>query len=145
MKSNIIIYAILLIINPIPKIKYPIEPISSEQYIKSNTAGLLLSVAPIITLILSHFFTQDDKFTLSKFLSILVGLFGVLFIFDYNPFNIMNNNNDFLIPKLAIIASAFGYVISAILAYNLKHINTFTLTTYVTIFAAFISIPFLFY
>lgn len=33
-KSNLIIYAILLIINPIPKIKFPLEPLSSEQYIK---------------------------------------------------------------------------------------------------------------
>ncbi|MBS56431.1 MAG: hypothetical protein CMP16_00985 [Rickettsiales bacterium] len=118
----------------------------SEQYIKSNTAGLLLSVAPIITLILSHFFTKDDKFTLTKFISISVGLIGVLLIFGYNPFNILTTDkNEYFIPKLAIILSAFGYVISAILAYNLKHINTFTLTTYVTIFAAFVSIPFFIY
>ena len=118
----------------------------SEIYIKSNTAGLLLSVAPIITLILSHFFTSDDKFTLNKFISIIVGLLGVLLIFGYNPFNnsALNVYNN-LLPKIAIILAAFGYVISAILAYNLKHINIFTLTTFVTIFAAFISLPFLIY
>lgn len=33
-KSNLIVNAILLVINPIPKIKVPIEPITSEQYIK---------------------------------------------------------------------------------------------------------------
>ena len=58
----------------------------SEQYIQSNTAGLLLSVAPILTLILSHFFTKDDIFTLRKFLSILIGITGVLFIIGFDEF-----------------------------------------------------------
>ncbi len=118
----------------------------AEIYIQSNTAGLLLSVAPIIALILSHFFTNDDKFTLNKFISIFIGLLGVLLIFGYNPFNktTLNIYNN-LFPKIAIILAAFGYVISSILAYNLKHINIFTLTTFVTIFAAFISFPFLIY
>lgn len=39
-KSNLIIYAVLLVINPIPKIKYPIEPLTSEQYIKCATNSL---------------------------------------------------------------------------------------------------------
>ena len=50
----------------------------SEQYIQSNTAGLLLSIAPIFTLLLSHFFTKDDKFSFRKFVSILIGLFGIV-------------------------------------------------------------------
>jgi len=33
-KANIIIYAILLIVNPDPKIKYPVEPIQNEIYSK---------------------------------------------------------------------------------------------------------------
>ena len=37
-----------------------------------------------------------------------------------------------------------GYVISSILAYNLKNIDTMTLTTFVITAAAIISIPFIF-
>ena len=87
--------------------------------------------------------TKDDKFTIIKFISIIIGLFGVILIFGFDSiinFNISHNN---FIPKIAIICAALGYVLSSIFAYNLKHIDTITLTTYVTIFAAFISIPFL--
>ena len=116
----------------------------SEQFIQSNTAGLLLSIAPILTLIFSHFFTKDDKFTYRKFLSILIGLAGTIFIIGIDSiFYFSNNNSQNLIPKLAIIIAAFGYVISAILAYNLKNISILTITTYVTIFAALISLPFM--
>tara|TARA_Y100000590_G_scaffold381088_1_gene449923 strand:- start:636 stop:1208 length:573 start_codon:yes stop_codon:yes gene_type:complete len=87
--------------------------------------------------------TKDDKFTIIKFISIIIGLFGVILIFGFDSiinFNISHNN---FIPKIAIICAALGYVLSSIFAYNLKHIDTITLTTYVTIFAAFISLPFL--
>ena len=117
----------------------------SEMYIQSNTAGLLLSVAPILTLIFSHFLTKDDKFSLLKFLSIIIGLIGVLFIFDIQNLIYKSDSSKFIIPKLFIIIAAFGYVISSILAYNMRHINSVTLTTFVTIFAALISIPFLIY
>ena len=117
----------------------------SEIYIQSNTAGLLLSVAPILTLIFSHFLTKDDKFSLLKFLSIIIGLIGVLFIFDIQNLIYKSDSSKFIIPKLFIIIAAFGYVISSILAYNMRHMNSVTLTTFVTIFAALISIPFLIY
>ena len=58
----------------------------SEQYIQSNTAGLLLSIAPILALIFSHFFTRDDKFTIRKFISIIIGLIGVFFIIGFDTF-----------------------------------------------------------
>ena len=116
----------------------------SEIYIQSNTAGLLLSVAPIFALILSHFLTKDDKFSFLKLISISIGLLGVLLIIGFDPlskFYLSSSKN--LIPKIAIIISALGYVISSILAYNLKNIDSVTLTTAVTISAAIISIPFL--
>ena len=118
----------------------------SEQYIQSNTAGLLLSIAPILALIFSHFFTRDDKFTIRKFISIIIGLIGVFFIIGFDTFgNFSFFNDKNFIPKIAVIIAAFGYVISSILAYNLKEIDILSLTTYVTIFAAIISLPFLLY
>ena len=141
-KNYILIFIIGLIGNFIPFFLIS----WSEQYIQSNTAGLLLSVAPIFTLILSHFLTKDDKFTYLKFLSIFIGLVGVIFIIDINTIiNISFNNSNNIIPKIAIILSAMGYVVSSILAYNLKDIDTVTLTTFVTIAAAILSIPFLIY
>ena len=54
----------------------------SEQYIQSSTAGILMGIGPILTLVLSHFFTRDDKINSVKFISIIIGFIGVLFIFE---------------------------------------------------------------
>ena len=117
----------------------------SEQHIQSSTAGILMGVGPILTLILSHFFTRDDKFSVSKLISICIGFVGVLFIFEIDSFfNINSSNSIQLLSKLLIIFAALGYMISNIIAYNtLKHIDSFSITFFATLFGALSSIPFL--
>ena len=119
----------------------------SEQYIQSSTAGILMGVGPILTLILSHFFTKDDRFTLIKLTSISIGFIGILFIFEIDTlFNISSSNLIQIIAKFLIIIAALGYMISNIVAYNtLKHIDSFSITFFATCFGALVSIPFLFF
>ena len=119
----------------------------SEQYIQSSTAGILMGVGPILTLILSHFFTKDDRFTLIKLTSISIGFIGILFIFEIDTlFNISSSNLIQMIAKFLIIIAALGYMISNIVAYNtLKHIDSFSITFFATCFGALVSIPFLFF
>jgi EamA-like transporter family. len=95
-------------------------------------------------LVFSHFLTQDDKFSFLKLFSIIVGLIGVLFIFDVKSlFFLSSDQPSYFLPKLCVVIAAFGYVISSILAYSLRKIDSITLTTFVTLFAAIISLPFL--
>jgi len=117
----------------------------SEQHIQSSTAGILMGVGPILTLVLAHFFTKDDKFNSVKLISIVVGFIGVLFIFEIDSlFNIKSSNSIQFISKFLIIIAALGYMISNIVAYNtLKHIDSFSITFFATFFGALISIPFL--
>ena len=117
----------------------------SEQHIQSSTAGILMGVGPILTLILSHFLTKDDRFSISKLISISIGFIGVMFIFEIDIFfNINSSNSIQLISKFLIILAALGYMISNIVAYNtLKHIDSFSITFFATFFGAFVSIPFL--
>ena len=119
----------------------------SEQHIQSSTAGILMGVGPILTLILSHFFTKDDRFTYSKLISISIGFIGVLFIFEIDTlFNFGTANSLQLFSKFLIIIAALGYMISNIVAYNtLKHIDSFSITFFATFFGALISVPFLLY
>ena len=117
----------------------------SEQFIQSSTAGILMGVGPILTLVLSHFLTKDDRINSVKLISIIVGFIGVLFIFEIDSlFSFQSSNSIQLISKFLIIIAALGYMISNIVAYNtLKHIDSFSITFFATLFGALISIPFL--
>lgn len=114
----------------------------AEQSVSSNMAGLLMSVGPIFTLALAHFFTDDDKFTRRKLLGTVVGFFGVIILFGFSDLlMIFKGNLQSSLPKLTIVGAALCYVTSGILAYRLKKINTIAVTTGVAILAALISLP----
>tara|TARA_B100001057_G_scaffold428033_1_gene453173 strand:+ start:241 stop:1158 length:918 start_codon:yes stop_codon:yes gene_type:complete len=118
----------------------------AEQYIPSSTAGLLMSVGPLITLLMSHILTSDDKFTWIKFFSIIIGFVGIIFILDISKLNFQNENYISTVAKIFVIIAAFGYMISNIAAYNkLKKLSPISITTFATLFGAIISLPFLTY
>ena len=116
----------------------------AEQYILSSTAGMLMAIGPIITLIMSHFLTKNDKFSFKKFISIFIGFIGVIFIFDINSNNLFTYNLFELVAKILVVLAAFGYMFSNIIAYEkLNTLDSFTITTFATTFGAIFSIPFL--
>ena len=116
----------------------------AEQYILSSTAGMLMAIGPIITLIMSHFLTKNDKFSFKKFISIFIGFIGVIFIFDMNSNNLFTYNLFELVAKILVVLAAFGYMFSNIIAYEkLNTLDSFTITTFATTFGAIFSIPFL--
>ena len=119
----------------------------AEQFIPSSTAGMLMAIGPIITLILAHFLTKKDKFTFNKLFSIIIGLIGVFFIFDINLFeNFLFNNFLDLFAKSLVVLAAFGYMLSNIIAYEkLQKLDSFTITTFATTFGALFSLPFFIY
>ena len=119
----------------------------AEQFIPSSTAGMLMAIGPIITLVMSHFLTKNEKFSLMKFISIIIGLIGVFFIFNINSLNnILNNSSIDILAKLLVILAAFGYMLSNIIAYEkLNDIDSFSITTFATTFGAIFSLPFFVY
>ena len=118
----------------------------SEIYIASSLAGLLLTVAPIFALIFSHFLTKDDKFNFKKLFATIIGLIGAILLIGVDSFKYIFLGEIYLVlPKLAVILAAFGYVLSSIFAYNLKNINIVSLTTMVLIFSSLMSFPFMLY
>ena len=119
----------------------------AEQFIPSSTAGMLMAIGPIITLVMSHFLTKNEKFSLMKIVSIIIGLVGVFFIFNINSLNNLFSNSSLEIyAKLLVIFAAFGYMLSNIIAYEkLSNIDSFSITTFATTFGAIFSLPFFIY
>lgn len=47
----------------------------------ASRGALIVNMVPFLVLLLSHFFTQDDRITLGKLMGILMGFSGILFLF----------------------------------------------------------------
>lgn len=48
-----------------------------EQYIDSSLAAILNGTTPLFTLIIAHFFTENDRFTKAKFFGSIIGFSGL--------------------------------------------------------------------
>jgi len=47
----------------------------------ASRGALIVNMVPFLVLLLSHFFTQDDRITAGKLIGILMGFSGILFLF----------------------------------------------------------------
>jgi drug/metabolite transporter (DMT)-like permease len=47
----------------------------------ASRGALIVNLVPFLVLLLSHFFTRDDRITFGKFIGVLMGFLGILFLF----------------------------------------------------------------
>ena len=61
------------------------------KFVQSNLAAILMSTTPLSATILAHFYTKNEKFNLIKTIGVLIGFFGVVYLFSDNL--VINENN----------------------------------------------------
>ncbi|RMF10834.1 MAG: DMT family transporter, partial [Alphaproteobacteria bacterium] len=49
-----------------------------QQYIPSSLGGVLMATGPLFTLVIAHFFTHDERMTLTRVLALLLGFSAVV-------------------------------------------------------------------
>jgi len=109
-----------------------------QQYISGSTAAIMLSCGPFIALILSHYTTHDEKFSLFKLLSVLLGFLGVFVLLGGD---VLNQRVDAIYGQLAVLLATAGYVGSGLLIRKLKHINVVVCLTLMLLTATIIMLP----
>jgi drug/metabolite transporter (DMT)-like permease len=87
-----------------------------EVYIDSGLAAILMAVMPLVTYLLAHVFTEDEKLNRWKAAGIALGLVGVVLLIG--PSKLMLLGKDAL-GQLAVAAAAVCYGINAMLARRL--------------------------
>jgi|TARA_B110000263_G_scaffold139484_1_gene120979 drug/metabolite transporter (DMT)-like permease len=75
----------------------------SLQYISSGLVTLLISSAPVFTIIWLKILLKEEKISRQKYLAIFIGLFGVLYLFISKETGLENQGNIFLGGSLAFM------------------------------------------
>ena len=109
--------------------------------IQSNMAAILMSTAPIFAAILSHLFIQDEKINLLKFVGILVGFLGIIYLFSDDL--LINSSNIFY--AFMVILGPACYTLGGLFSLKLKHIKNEVLTSSILVWAVIILLPILFF
>lgn len=112
-----------------------------QQHISASTAAIMLAVGPFIALILSHYITHDEKFTLLKLLGVILGFLGVFTLLG-NDF--LNQRHDSLKGELAMLGATLGYIGSGLLLRKVSYIPTVVCSTSMFLTATLAMLPFSF-
>lgn len=81
-----------------------------EQHIPSALASILNGTVPLFTIIIAHFWLQDEKITLPRLGGLILGFIGVVVLLsgDLQPGALMSN----LWGQLAVVAAALCYALA---------------------------------
>lgn len=112
-----------------------------QQFINSSTAAIMLSSSPFVALLLSHFTTDDEKFSFYKLLSVILGFLGVLVLVGDDIFH---QRVDAIYGQLAVFLATIGYISSGVLIRKVKNVHTIVVSTSMFCVATLCMTPFLF-
>ncbi|MFQ5765983.1 MAG: DMT family transporter, partial [Rhodospirillales bacterium] len=86
-----------------------------EVHISSGLAAILMSVMPLATVVMAHFFTRGDRMTPAKLIGVVVGFAGIVIL--VGPEALKDLGGD-VWRQLAVAGGALCYAIAVILARN---------------------------
>ena len=107
------------------------------QKVQSNLAAILMASTPLTAAALAHFFTKNEKINLIKFIGILIGFSGVIFLFSDK---ILINENNFLSALIIFFASTF-YVIGGLLTLKISNKKNENVTASILIWGTLVLLP----
>ncbi len=112
-----------------------------QQSVDSATAAILLATSPFVALLLNHFLTTDDRFTINRMIGLIIGFVGVSLIFVQEI--VLEGNG--ILGMLAIILAGACYTLSAIMIRRLNGVPGLVIVAGSTLIASLPMLPFLFW
>lgn len=111
-----------------------------QTRIAAGTASILNASTPLFTIILAHFFTQDEKLKTHRLIGVLLGISGVVILFGFDAFK--GSGTD-LLPRLAVLCAAISYAVAGIFSkrFSREGINPLMIASGQLIASAFITLP----
>lgn len=85
----------------------------AEQEIDSAVASILNALVPLFTLVIAHYFLDDDRMTLQRVFGLLIGFCGVIVLLSKD---IQSGQQDSLLGQGAVILATLFYAVSSVYA-----------------------------
>jgi len=105
--------------------------------IDSATTAILLAISPFFSLLLSHYMTEDDRFSWNKLMGLLFGFLGVVVLMGHG----LLSGGGSLAGMLVVVAAAACYSLSALLIRKLGNIPSLVLVAGTLVVASLVLLP----
>ena len=91
----------------------------AQLTIDAGVAALLMGAGPLLSIIAAHLTTDDDKITVYKFIGVILGFIGIVFVIGPSAFASLG---DELLAQGAALTGNLSYVVSGILIRKIRDI-----------------------
>jgi drug/metabolite transporter (DMT)-like permease len=109
----------------------------AELTVDSSVAAILIGTVPLISFVMGHFITSDEKLTVTKSIGLIIGFCGIIVLIGPSALLDLGDN---VISQLAVIAGGTGYVIASFTARAMPDMTPIVRATGVLIVASMISL-----
>lgn len=113
-----------------------------QEKVDAGLTAILMAVMPLITLVLAHVFTPDEKLTIFRVLGFVLGLLGVAVLIGFEK---LGNLGGEVIREYAIMAAACCYGVHAILSKSLVRLPRYAVSAAVLIVSTLALLPVVLY
>ena len=113
-----------------------------QERVDAGLTAILMAVMPLITIVLAHFFTGDEKLNIFKIVGFLLGLLGVAVLIGFDK---LASLGDETVRQYSIMGGAFCYAVHAIVSKQLTHLPRQAVTVAVLFVSALMLLPFSLY
>lgn len=113
----------------------------SQQYIDSALAGILISVMPLATIVLAHFFIAGERMTASRALGFGVGFAGMVVLLGPAALEGLGGSSAKAMAQLAVLAGALCYAGNSVFARRTVATDFLMVSAATTIIAGVVMVP----
>jgi drug/metabolite transporter (DMT)-like permease len=113
-----------------------------QEKVDAGLTAILMAVMPLITIVLAHFFTGDERLNVYKVIGFCFGLIGVAVLIGFDKLAALGDET---IRQYAIMGGALCYAVHAIISKRLTHLPRQAVTAFVLLSSALMLMPFSLY
>lgn len=113
-----------------------------QEKVDAGLTAILMAVMPLFTLLLAHFFTDDEKLNVFKIIGFCLGLLGVAVLIGFDKLASFGEDT---IRSYAIMLAACSYAVHAILSKFLTGLPRYAVSSAVLLVSILFLLPIVLY
>lgn len=106
--------------------------------VEAGLTAIFMAIMPLVTIVLAHWLTDDEKLTRWKFAGVILGLAGVVLLMGVS---LLGTIGDELLRQSAILAAAVSYAINALLTRHLIYLPRWSAMTALMVASCLLLVP----
>ncbi|MCF6322096.1 MAG: DMT family transporter [Rhizobiaceae bacterium] len=109
-----------------------------QESVDAGLAAILMATMPLMTIVIAHFFTNDEKLTRWKLAGFILGLLGVAVMIGIDKLGTLGQET---IRQYAIIGGALCYAINGIVSKSLIHLPRLAMVAALMVLSTLMILP----